>query len=102
MDITKLPLGGLILGGLATVLALTFAIAFALTVETGEEPADGGGTATPPPGGADFVIKMIPTLKFDKNTLTIPANQEVVVEAVNEDGALPHNFAVYRSKSEAG
>jgi plastocyanin len=59
---------------------------------TGETPTGGettGGTAQ---------INMIPSISFDKEELTIPANQDVTITADNQDGSTPHNFSVYSER----
>ena len=47
----------------------------------------------------EVTIRMIATNKFDVNVLTIPADEEVSVVAVNEDPKALHNFAVYQDDS---
>lgn len=101
MDITKLPIGGLVISGLAAAVVLTFVIAFAVTNDEGGASAPTAEPTQPPPGGVAAVISMIPTNKFDTNTLTIPAGDDAVVQADNQDGATVHNFAVYASKAAA-
>ncbi len=70
-------------------------------------PTPRGGTATvqasPSRGPAEAAaeIKMIPSIKFDKNMLTIAADKNVQVTADNTDTGVRHNFAVYRSKADA-
>lgn len=55
------------------------------------------GAATPTPGttvnAGPIDIDMLDTLRFSVQTLTIPANTDVVVNA-NNVGALPHSFVV--------
>ena len=101
MDITKLPIGGLVISGLAAAVVLTFVVAFALTDDEGGSPAPTAAPAQAPPGGVAATISMIPTNKFDTKTVTIPAGDDAVVQADNQDGSTPHNFAVYASKTAA-
>ena len=101
MDVTKLPIGGLIMGALAASLAITFALAFDQTVDTSGESEGSPEPTQLPPEGVDLVIAMIPTLKFDQTSLSIPANEEVVIQAANKDGSVTHNFAVYQSRAAA-
>ncbi|MBI1886553.1 MAG: cupredoxin domain-containing protein [Chloroflexi bacterium] len=71
---------------------------FAAVHEEGGEAAEGQPppASTPGPGGgADFTIAMVPSLKFDKSELTIPANEDVTVAADNRDTNIPHTFTVY-------
>lgn len=89
------------MGALAASLAITFALAFDQTVDTSGESGGTPEPTQPPPAGVDLVISMVPTLKFDQTSLSIPANQEVVIQAENKDGSLPHNFAVYASSAAA-
>ncbi len=81
---------------------------FAAVHEEGAETAPAAATepgasptaaASPGPGGAALSISMIPTIKFDKTTLTIAANREVTIEADNRDTGILHNFAVYTDDS---
>jgi len=57
-----------------------------------------GPARTPGPGG-ELTIAMIPTIRFDTDTLSIPAGQAVMVLADNKDAGVPHNFAVYKDSS---
>src|SRR5581483_1065227 len=99
MDITKLPIGGLIIAGLGVAIAVTFVVAFALTNdERGISGETAVATEVPPPG-VTAVISMVPTLKFNTNRLVVPAGQ-VVIEARNTDGGTQHNFAVFPSKQQ--
>ncbi len=67
---------------------------------------EGGGAAEagPPveggaPAGGALTIRAVPSLRFDKDRLTVPANQQVTITFVNEDTGIPHNFAVYRTQA---
>lgn len=100
MDITKLPIGGLVIGGLGAAIALTFVIAFAMTDTDSGTSGAVVATEAPPPGVA-AVINAIPTLKFDTNRVVVPAAQPAVVRFRNRDGSTLHNFAVYPSKQQA-
>jgi plastocyanin len=59
----------------------------------GEQPADGGGT------GADVTL-VAESIQFDTDSISLPAEQDVVVTLDNQDTA-PHNFALYPDE-EAG
>ncbi len=48
--------------------------------------------------GPGVVIRAIPTIKFDRTTLQVPANTDVTIRFVNEDTGVPHNFAAYETK----
>jgi len=80
---------------------------FALIHEEEGEAKETGGQATPaapaptpagPAAGAAFSIAMVPSIRFNTDTLTIPANTSVDILADNQDTAIPHNFAVYTEK----
>ncbi|MBI1886027.1 MAG: cupredoxin domain-containing protein [Chloroflexi bacterium] len=101
IDLTKLPFGELMLAILAAAVAVTFITAFNMTVDGGGEGAVASPTPGPPTGGVQATIKMVPTLKFDTNELTIAADKDVTVEADNQDTGTPHNFAVYTDESAA-
>jgi plastocyanin len=57
------------------------------------------GETPGPPAEGQFAIAAIPTIKFDKADLTIPAGQTVTVLMDNIDTGIPHNFAVYTDRS---
>jgi plastocyanin len=89
--------------GEAAVAPTTTAVAGKTPVP--EETPAGGATptaeATPPvketPAGAAQVleIKMVPTISFDQSELTAQAGGTVTVRFDNEDGGVPHNWALY-------
>lgn len=67
---------------------------------SGETPAaESTPSGETPPGEVE--IKMVPSIRFDRDELTIPANQDVTITADNEDGSVRHNFAVYLSEEDA-
>lgn len=59
------------------------------------------GSPTPAAAATTAEIKMIPTIKFDKASLTIAANKDVTITVDNTDTGVTHNFAVYKSKADA-
>jgi len=78
--------------------------------DDGEAPADEQSAAaspaareTPaaPPAANVFQVAMIPTIAFDTDTITLPTDTEVTVSADNQDGGIPHNWALYESKEVA-
>jgi plastocyanin len=96
-------------GGIAAVALLGIlagAIGAAVHQEGGEvttavaEKPPAAATSGPQPGagGPSVVIKAVPTLKFDRKTLEIPANVDVTIRFINEDTGVPHNFAAYKTK----
>lgn len=100
LDMSKLPVGEMMIGFLLLALAVTFVGAFAAT---GDD--DGGGpiasetpgeTGSPgPTGGPDggaIAITMRDNL-FDPNTFTVAAGESVTVELTNE-GAAIHNMRI--------
>jgi plastocyanin len=52
-------------------------------------PAGGGGEAA----GGPIEVDMVDALAFDPPEITIPANTDVTIHAVNS-GALPHTFTL--------
>jgi len=90
------------------VLAAAVSVAFLIIGTSGEEGRPPAGRATPgatapatSPGAAPVVeIKMIPTIRFDQDELTVQQGQ-VTVRADNADGRTSHNFAVYQSQDAA-
>lgn len=75
------------------------------TPAVGETPDVGETPEMPPPGEtpepATAEIAMVPSILFDRNELTIPADTDVTVTADNRDQAVSHNFAVYTDESAA-
>jgi uncharacterized cupredoxin-like copper-binding protein len=71
------------------------------TVPGGETPPPSGGAASPAPGGGGEQAGGAPTtvevdmvdLAFQPTEITIPANTDVTIKAVNK-GALPHTFTI--------
>ena len=41
---------------------------------------------------------MIPTTKYDTDSLTIPAGQDVSIEVINEETDVPHNLAIFQGE----
>jgi plastocyanin/heme-degrading monooxygenase HmoA len=73
---------------------------------TAEEPSAAaspaaGETPAAPPAGTVLDVTMIPTIKFDTDRITIPADGEVTVRADNQDTAIFHNWAIYESRAVA-
>jgi len=56
---------------------------------------DDGETPVVPPGDNVFAVAMIPTIQFDTDKITLPADTEVTVSADNQDTAVLHNWALY-------
>lgn len=68
------------------------------TPEATASPEPGGSPA--PPGGADvFQIAAVPSIKFDKDEMTLPANKDVTVRFDNRDNGIPHNWAIFTDES---
>lgn len=64
-------------------------------------PPDNGEPPPPPTDGTVFETRMIPTIQFDTDVMTFPAETEITVRAINEDGTVPHNWAMYESREVA-
>ena len=64
---------------------------------TAEAPA----TSPSPTAAAQPIIRMIPSVKFDKNELAIAADTDVTVIVNNIDKGVTHSFAVYESRADA-
>jgi len=54
-----------------------------------------GETPAAPPADNVFAVAMIPTIAFDTDEITLPADMEVTVSADNQDTAILHNWALY-------
>ena len=128
-DITKIPVGGMLIGFLLAATIVTFIGAFAATDDDGgngeqvqasptatpaASPTPAGsptatpaGSATPggsptptvPPVLSAFVIKMLAPTKFDVNELRLPANTEVTVRADNQESGVFHSWSAYTDDS---
>ncbi|MBI2913581.1 MAG: cupredoxin domain-containing protein [Chloroflexi bacterium] len=109
LDITRLPVGEMLIGFVLVMVAVTFVGAFAAVDGGGEEAVSGSPTATgspppgsPTPGGSPsgiVAVAMVPTIKFDTEEMTVPANQEVTIRADNKDTGVLHNWAAYTDNS---
>ena len=75
------------------VLLMGGGLALLAVVACGGEEA-----ATPTPAGAS-VIRAVPTIRFDRSQLSVPANTSVTIVFQNEDTGVSHNFAVYRTSA---
>ncbi len=96
---------------LLLTLAGTFGAAF-ISLDNGQDSASGGPASPPtpqptpatqasPPAGNVLQIAMVPAIKFDRDELILPANQQITVEADNRDGSILHNWAAYTDASAA-
>ena len=56
-------------------------------------------TPEPTPIGTTFEIRMVPSITFDTDELTVPAGTEVTVSFDNQDTSNFHNWAVYTDDS---
>lgn len=94
MNILKRKILPLAVGVLIVVLAAGCSgstTPTATTTSTSSQPASTTST-TAQSVRVDLIAK---NLKFDKNTITVPAGAQVTVVFDNQDASIPHNFAVY-------
>jgi len=97
-DITKLPIGEMMIGFLVLALAITFVGAFAATGDDdGGEPAvsetpAGSPTAGPTGGGGNIAITMTDN-KFDPDAVTVAAGDSVTFDLTNKGVAI-HNMRI--------
>jgi plastocyanin len=96
-DITKLPVGEMMIGFLLLALAITFVGAFAATGEddggeaaVSETPAESATTA--PTGGGNVAITMTDN-KFDPNAITVDSGASVTFDLTN-NGVAIHNMRI--------
>jgi plastocyanin len=47
------------------------------------------------PGTVTIEISAVPTIKFDRDTITVTAGSEVTLKFTNDDTDVPHNWAAY-------
>ncbi len=103
LDLTKLPIGGMVIGFVFVALVVTFAAAF-----IDLEDRDGGdlvvasptpGASPTPPAGDVFEVLMIPVISFNVDEIAVPAGTEVTVSFDNQDTGQLHNWAVYTDDS---
>ncbi len=103
LDLTRLPVGEMMVGFLVVSLLATFILAFSL-VDSGTDGTDGGVTdvpSTPISGAADVVMG---DNFFDSNDITVTVGDTVVFNLTNEGIAI-HNMHITQpdgSYSEAG
>ena len=97
-DITKLPIGEMMIGFLLLALAVTFIGAFAATGDDdGGEPAvsetpAGSATTAPTGGGGNIAITMTDN-KFDPTAVTVNTGASVTFDLTNK-GAAIHNMRI--------
>jgi len=51
--------------------------------------------ATTAPAAQTVEISAVPSLKFDKDTITVKAGSQVTLKFTNNDTGVPHNWAAY-------
>ncbi len=85
---------------LLALLAGALAVIAACDGDNGD--SEGPAAVETPPVEEDTAeIKMIPTIRFDRSELTIPADTNVTITVENADDGVAHNFAVYESEDAA-
>lgn len=112
-DVTKLPMGGILIGFVFVAVVVTFVLAFAFGPDSGidgpegavaelsptpEATSEGGETAGE---GTAVVVAMVPVIQFDKTEVAVTAGQPVTVTAENQEPGVFHNWAVYTSREAA-
>ena len=104
-DITKLPIGEMMIGFLVLALAITFVAAFAATGDDdGGEPAvsetPAGSPSAGPTGGGDGAIAItMGDNFFDPNAVTVDAGASVTFDLTN-DGVAIHNMRIAGSDGQ--
>ena len=97
---------------IAAVAAVVLAILLGASIFTVVHPdseveAEGHGPVAEQSGeasasladeAAKFTVRMIPTTKYDTDSLTIPAGQDVSIEVINEETDVPHNLAIFQGE----
>ncbi len=103
-DVTRLPIGGLVMGFIFVALIVTFTLAFINLDGGGDEDELVAGSpipdASPTPvatlaGENVFEVLMIPVSAFDVDEIVLPADTEVIMVADNQETGIPHNWAAY-------
>lgn len=92
LDLTRLPVGEMMVGFLIVSLLVTFILAFTL-VDSGTDSTDDGVTdvtSTPISGGAEIVMG---DNFFDSNDITVAVGDTVTFNLTNE-GAAVHNMHI--------
>jgi plastocyanin len=95
LDLTKLPIGEMMIGFMVLALGVTFALAYTY-VDSGETAPEataaptGGGTETPSPGGTEIVMH---DNRFDPTEITVTAGETVTI-AISNEGAILHNLHI--------
>ncbi len=84
-------------------LVFTFIIGISLAFPAAAQNAMKYGGGDKPSVTIDLTAKNIafhaPNLKNWNNTLTVPPGTTVIVNFVNRDSGVPHNFSVYQSSA---
>jgi len=86
--------------GIVAAAALTGGALFAVINDddgeaTADEPSAAEETPAAPVDADTLAVAMIPTIRFDTDEITLPADTEVTVSADNQDTGIPHNWALY-------
>ncbi len=82
------------------VIALRLGASNATGNQTGGGAAGGNQTGGNTTGNTSGAIELTAqNIAFDKSTITVKAGQQVTINFHNQDGGIPHNFAVYTDSS---
>jgi cytochrome c oxidase subunit 2 len=57
------------------------------------------GASSPPPGTHIMLDLVAKNIAFDVDTISVPTGVEVMINFVNQDTGVPHNFALYTSSA---
>lgn len=105
-DITKLPVGEMIIGFLLVALALTFVGAFAATnkdavggLVASATPGGGSPAASPTGGGGGNLAVTMTDNKFNPTEFTVSAGASVTFDATNNGTAI-HNLRIAGADGE--
>ena len=103
LDLTRLPIGGMVIGFVFVALIVTFAAAF-IDLEDDDVgdlvvASPTPGASPTPPAGDVFKVLMIPVISFNVDEIVLPANTEVTMMADNQESGIPHNWAAYTDTS---
>ncbi len=64
-------------------------------------PAASRSSAASSSAAAGPEVKMVPSIKFEKTSITIDAGKKVTITVNNTDTGMRHNFALYKTKADA-
>lgn len=73
----------------------------AVTPAVGASPTPPAREPTGAPAAETVEISAVPTIRFDKDTITVTAGSQVTLKFTNDDSGVLHNWAAYTDSTAA-